>query len=145
MAQKVLSPYVDVTVQPLYDTVTILAGGTTGPLTYFQVPLGAVGSSFTAAAGPKTLADTNMDLAGQLPAGQNFSILGFRLQPMFSLSGVDATFWSMGAWYIFTVGQKPYLRIPADLLPAGAGGLSGAQFAAMSRQAFDSWWIGGLL
>ena len=30
------------------------------------------------------------------------------------------------------------------VLPAGAGGLSGAQFAAMSRQAFDSGWIGGL-
>lgn len=120
MGAPLLSRYLDVTVQPLYDTATIPAAGSL-QLQFFQTQLGAAGGNFAAAAAGKTLADTNMDLAGQLPAGQNFAILGFRLQPHFRMTQADATNWSSGAWFVFTVGQKPYLRVPADTLPAGIG------------------------
>ena len=120
MGAPALSQYVDVTVQPLYDTNTILAAGAT-QLTYFALPIGQGLSAFGAAGQAKTLADTNMDLAGQLPSGQNFKILGFRVQPAFSVIAADAVSWSTGAWFTFIVGQKPYLRVPVDTLPAGCG------------------------
>ena len=120
MGVKSFSQYVDVTVQPLYDTATILAAGLS-QLQFFQTQLGQPTSAFGAAGAGKTLADTNMDLPGQLPAGQNFAVLGFRLQPAFTMTQADAVNWSAGAWFVFTVGQKPYLRVPADTLPAGIG------------------------
>ena len=45
--------------QPLYDYQTYALAGTTSEYQFFQVPQGQ---------GGKTLADTNMDSAGQLPA-----------------------------------------------------------------------------
>lgn len=115
-----ISQFVDVTVQPLYDTNTVLAAGST-QLTYFATPLGQGLGAFGAAGQAKTLADTNMDLAGQLPSGQNYKVLGFRAQPSFSVITADSVSWSAGAWFVFTVGQKPYLRVPVDTLPAGCG------------------------
>jgi len=50
--------------QSLYDFQTYAAAGQT-VLTFFAVPTGQAG---------KTLSDTNMTLAGQLPANQNFLI-----------------------------------------------------------------------
>ena len=117
---KTVSDFLDVIVEPRYDTNTILAAGTT-LLTYFAQPLGQGTSAFGGAATAKTLADTNMELAGQLPAGYNFIILGFRVQPSFRLTQADAVQWSAGCWFTFTIGSKPYLRVPVDTLPAGAG------------------------
>lgn len=140
MGVQQLSHWTDVTVQPLYDTATILAAGTT-QLQFFQQQLGAAGGNFAAAAASKTLADTNMDLSGQLPAGQNFRVLGFRIQPHFRMTQADAVAWSSGAWYVFTVGQKPYLRVPVDTLPAGLGA-SGfyTQAAAATAAAMSHGW-----
>lgn len=58
--------------QPLYDTaVYATAGAVTIP--FFSTPIGQGSSAAPGNAGNvKTLADTNMTLAGQLPAGQNF-------------------------------------------------------------------------
>jgi dethiobiotin synthetase len=39
----------------------------------------------------------------------------------------------------------PRLAPLRAVLPAGAGGLSSEQFAAMSRQAFDPAWVTGLV
>lgn len=47
-----------------YDFTTYVAAGQTS-LAFFQTPNGS---------GSKTLADTNMDLAGQIPKGQNFLV-----------------------------------------------------------------------
>lgn len=121
MAIATVSDFIDVIVEPRYDTATILAAGTTGPISFFTSPLGAAGGNFTAAASNKVLADTNMVANGTLPAGFNFVILGFRLQPAFQMVGTDATLWSYGAWYTFTITDKPYLRVPADTIPAGCG------------------------
>lgn len=134
MGARPISQYVDVTVQPLYDTATIPAAGI-ATLTFFQSPLGQAGGNFTAAASGKVLADTNMDLAGQLPSGQNFAIMGFRAQPAFTLTLADAQNWSTGSWFVFTVGQKPYLRVPTDTIPAGAGPFANTIAAGTSTAA----------
>jgi len=111
---------VDVIVEPRYDTQTILAAGAL-TLTFFQVPIGQGQSAFGAAGTTKNLSDTNMDLPGQLPAGYNFKITGFRVQPAFTLTAVDARQWTAGAWFEFTIGSKPFLRVPLDTIPAGVG------------------------
>lgn len=133
----------DVIVEPRYDTATIPAAGVL-QLTFFAVPLNAGQTNFAGAGVAKTLADTNMDLAAQLPAGYNFLITGFRAQPHFQLTGTDARLWSSGAWFTFTIGSKPYLRTPLDTIPAGVGpwGYAGAFDAATSaagRGASHGW------
>lgn len=54
----------EVTRQSLYDITTYAAAGQTS-LTFFQLPLGQAG---------KTIADTNLELAGQLPAPKYFLV-----------------------------------------------------------------------
>jgi len=115
-----LGDILDVIIEPRYDTATILAAGTLS-LTYFAIPIGQGATNFGAATVTKQLADTNMDLAGQLPAGYNFLITGFRVQPAFGLTAVDAQTWSAGGVLAFTIGSKPFLRVPLDTIPAGCG------------------------
>jgi len=115
-----LGNILDVIIEPRYDTNTILAAGTL-TLTYFALPIGQGATNFGAAGVTKGLADTNMDLAGQLPAGYNFFITGFRVQPAFGLTAVDAQTWSAGCVFNFTIGSKPFLRVPVDTIPAGMG------------------------
>ena len=126
---RTVSDFLDVIVEPRYDTNTILAAGTL-QLSYFSVPFGQGATNFGAATVAKTLADTNMELAGQLPAGYNFVILGFRVQPAFKLTQADASLFSAGAWFTFTIGSKPYLRVPVDTIPAGMGPAGNAGSAA---------------
>jgi hypothetical protein len=115
-----LGDILDVIIEPRYDTVTILAAGALN-LTYFALPIGQGATNFGAATVTKSLADTNMDLAGQLPAGYNFFITGFRVQPAFTMTNIDATTWSAGGVFTFTIGSKPFLRVPIDTIPAGVG------------------------
>jgi len=61
--------------QTLYDTLTYAAAGQT-QLTFFQVQQGQ-GTGITG--GAKTLEDTNMELAGQLPNPKAFLIQGIEL------------------------------------------------------------------
>lgn len=56
--------------QSLYDSAAYAAAGV-GSLAFFQTPVGQ-GTGFGGSA--KTVSDTNMQLAGQLPAGQMFVI-----------------------------------------------------------------------
>lgn len=60
--------------EPLYDTNTYLAAGQTS-MNFFSVPIGQ-GTSVQnpGGGGPKTVQDTNMDIAGSLPAGKNFLV-----------------------------------------------------------------------
>lgn len=53
--------------QPLYDFATYAFAGTTQQYRFFALPQGQ-------GTPPKTLADTNMTLAGQLPAGTSFEV-----------------------------------------------------------------------
>ena len=111
---------VDVIVQPLYDTNTIPAAGSLN-LAYFQAPIGAGVGNFGAAAAVKTIADTNMRLAGQLSSGYNFDLKGFRVQPAFTMTGTDGRNWSVGGVFTFTIASKDYLQVPLDTIPAGMG------------------------
>ena len=118
--QPVFDDVVAVNVQSLYDTATIPAAGI-AQLSFFQTPRGGAGGNFTAAATAKSYGDTNLEVAGMLPTGYNFKILGFRLQPAHTLTQQDATRWSVGAWFTFWMGSVPQLRMPADSIPAGTG------------------------
>ncbi|MGH9181295.1 MAG: hypothetical protein ACRDY5_06230 [Acidimicrobiales bacterium] len=109
----------DVIVEPRFDTNFIPTAGSQ-LIQFFANPVGT-GTSVWATASAKTIADTNMDLAGQLAAGYNFIILAFRLTPSFNCTIADATLALNGAAFIFTIGSKDYLRVPARTIPAGAG------------------------
>lgn len=113
----------DVIVEPRYDTNFIPTAGTQQIL-FFTQPIGQ-GTSVWATASSKTVADTNMDLAGQLAAGYNFVILAFRLMPSFNMTIADATLALNGAAFVFTIGSKDYLRVPARTVPAGMGQVIG--------------------
>lgn len=102
--------------QPLYDYQTYAAAGQTS-LSFFQVPIGGlVGST------PRTLADTNMRSAGQLPAPQQFLVVNVQVQllPGFTVSSLGAaaaTSFAQDAYTIlkngvlrFRVGSKDYLE-----------------------------------
>lgn len=112
----------DVIVEPRYDTNFIPTAGTQQIL-FFTQPIGQ-GTSAWATASSKTVADTNMDLAGQLAAGYNAIVLGFRLMPSFNMTVADATLAFNGAAFIFSIGSKDYLRVPARTIPAGMGPVS---------------------
>lgn len=109
----------DVIVEPLYDTNFIPTAGTT-QVPFFAQPLGQ-GTSVWNTATQKTYADTNMELAGQLAAGNNFSLLGFRLMPTFNMTIADATLAFNSAFFEFNLSAKNYLRVPARTIPAGMG------------------------
>lgn len=104
--------------QSLYDFTAYAAAGQT-QLSFFQAPVGQSG---------KTLSDTNMTLAGQLPANQEFLVQSIEVQffpttptvaaAMPSFFGADAAQVLINDSYIvgragnlnFTVGSKPYLQ-----------------------------------
>lgn len=132
--RNVAPDILDVIVEPRYDTATILAAGS-ATLTYFASPLGGGQSQFAAAGVAKTLADTNMDLAGQLPAGYNFEVTGFRAQPSFTLTQQDSQRWSIGGVFTFIITAKPYLRVPLDTVPAGMGPFGNFTLAAAANNA----------
>lgn len=72
--------------QPIYDYQT-LAATAVATQSFFQLPIGQ---------SSKTVVDTNMDLAGQLPKGQAFQITGIQVEilPGVTIAGttVDSAF-----------------------------------------------------
>lgn len=122
--------------QSLYDSVVYPAAGFAGSTTFFQQPIGAgVSSSPGNGANVKTLADTNMTLAGQLPAPQGFWIQSIELDfqpgnttgaswvqtvptittPTFSAAAIggpanDVSLFYSAGQLTLTVGTKPYLQ-----------------------------------
>lgn len=114
----------EVVKQSLYDSAVYAAAGQ-NTLSFFSTPIGQGVSAFT---GVKTLSDTNMNLAGQLPANQGFLIEGVEIafQPTTPTSaaqmpaafGAQAIAQIVNDAYIFrrsgnftlTIGSKPYLQ-----------------------------------
>jgi hypothetical protein len=119
---KGISDYLDVIVEPRYDTVMIPAAGAT-LLTFFALPKGQGVSAWQTAAGvqAKTYADTNMDLAGQLPGGYNFKLLGFRVMPAWDMTDNDLHFVINPLVFTFLIGSKPFLTVPLRTIPQGNG------------------------
>lgn len=108
--------------QPLYDYQAYAQAGQT-QLTFFQVPQGQ---------SAKTLADTNMEAAGQLPNPKRFLIRGIEIQfyPGTVLPGVGPaapvidTFvndvwkvFSATAWLELFIGSKAYVQAPVSMFP----------------------------
>lgn len=142
--------------QTLYDYQAYAAAGQT-QLSFFQAPVGQSG---------KTLSDTNMTLAGQLPANQEFLVQSVELlflpttptvaAQLPSAFGADAVQALVNDAYIFgragnlnfTVGSKPYLqeaplgRFPPKANFDVAAGLSSSTTAAaalQTRTGFGKW------
>jgi hypothetical protein len=118
-----LKQYKDVIVEPRYDTVLYPAAGST-LLTFFALPRGQGNTSFQTAGGAaiaKTYADTNMDLAGQLPGGYYFHLLGFRIMPSWDITDADLHGTFNGGVFQFIIASKPYLTVPMRTVPQGNG------------------------
>jgi hypothetical protein len=128
----------DVIVEPRYDTLTAVTGTTI--LTFFQNPVGQGTGNFGAAGSSKTLADTNMDLAGQLPAGYSFRIMGFRMAFVWNATAADVTTALNGAVFSFVVGSKPFVTVPSRTIPSGNGPWSSGSAAVATTLVFSSGW-----
>ena len=112
----------------LYDNATFAAAATvTGDVNMFTTPIGQ-------GATPKTLRDTNMRQAGQLPARQGMEVWDIRVQPELTLVNADTSvvvlnsFYTAfnallyGASFTFRQAQKVDLEIsPLAILSAGYG------------------------
>lgn len=96
--------------QPLYDYQATVAAATASQL-FFQVPNGQ---------SSKTLNDTNMDLGGQLPAGQMFIVTGIEVDytPDLTISNTAAVdqflddvfdFYRQGN-LVLNIGSKAFLK-----------------------------------
>ena len=117
----------------LYDTLTILTGGTQTAFRFFQ-------QAFGQAAITKEI--TNMEIPGQLPARHLFVLQKVVLQPVLNvLTGVVAAFTDALAvthrgWSSLNIGRASYLESPVQMLIGGAftgfGGV-GAEVYAASR------------
>jgi hypothetical protein len=107
--------------QALYDYQAYAAAGGTS-FTFFQQPAGQ---------SSKTLADTNMTLAGQLPQGQAFLVTGMEV-PFFSgasatpaiqvgqLEDINAIY--KAGFLTLTIGTKPYTQdAPIGVFPQSFG------------------------
>jgi hypothetical protein len=110
-----ISDQVDVQDTPVYDTVTIAAGGTVSnnTVSFFTTPQGA-GSG-------KTLAQTNMVTGGKLNAPEAFSIMSFRLRWSENILPADLYAILNGFAFQFTIGTKPYQTGPLWNYNAGGG------------------------
>lgn len=121
--------------QPLYDSITVPSAGSNA-LRLFQNPIGQ---------NSKTIADTNMELGGQIPKGQAFKVTGIEvlLFPAGAIYGAVApdvsndvqAFYSGGALRLqigskdFTT-QAPLLRFPPSVRQGGYGALQTKQATA---------------
>lgn len=126
--------------QPLYDSITVPNAGSNA-LRLFQNPIGQNG---------KTIADTNMELGGQIPKGQAFKCTGIEvlLVPAGTVYGAAAptisddvsAFYNGGALRLqigskdFTT-QAPLLRFPPSVRQGGYTSISDS--TADTLQAVD--------
>lgn len=104
----------DVQHTPLYDTVTIAAGGSVSDLT----------TAFFTNVGPssgKTYAQTNMSQSRRLPAPEAFSIFGFRLRWKENVLLADLYNLLDNFCLEFYKGQKVYQRAPLWYFSPGGG------------------------
>lgn len=104
----------DVQHEPIYDTVTIAAAGAVNSTTT------ALFTNVGPAAG-KTLADTNLTRAGELPSPEAFSIMAFRIYWNSDILRADLNTLLTNFAFQFVLGQKPYNTGPLWYYTAGAG------------------------
>ena len=112
---------VDVQHTPLYDTITVAAGGSL-----------ATGTKFFDVVTGKTLADTNMQISQRLTAPEAFSIQAIRVRWRENILRADLDLLLDGFALEFWLGSKQYQRAPLWHFNAG-GGVAG--FAATTAAA----------
>jgi hypothetical protein len=111
--------------QPLYDRVTITAGAIAAGtvLSFFAVPVGQAG---------KNNLDTNLNLAGQLPANHVLEVWSPRVlvhpvQPSNIAAATAANVFTdvdgviHNTFFTFNIVSQQKLLVPTFFLPAGAG------------------------
>ena len=121
--------------QPLYDTeIFDYSNGQVNQMTFFQRPISqSTGGSLALT---KFNSETNMNQSAMLDYPREFSILGFTISFDSTIGLKLQANLLRRAWYTFTFsGNRPYLQIGLDRIPAGMG-LEGA--VAMSGALVNS-------
>jgi len=94
--------------QPLYDSTTVVTSTT------FQF--------FSQGPNGRTPLETNLQTPGALSWPKRFSVRALRqVTAVGATAFADMASFLARAWYRMSVGEKPYLTIPAFLLTAGTG------------------------
>jgi hypothetical protein len=115
----------------LYDTLTILNGGTQSEFKFFQQAVGPQGV---------TLETTNMDLPGQLSNGFKFIAQKLVVQPILNaltIVGITDAFKVSHAGYAtFYIGTRDYFKVPIiTLLGGGFNGFAATAVGAATLEA----------
>lgn len=113
-SSTIMPNQMDVQNTPLYDTATVTAGNT------LSTPASALFTTVGPASG-KTYAQTNMQVARQLPSPEAFAILGFRLRYSENISVLDLFNLLNGFAFEFWMNNKNYQRGPIPFYAAGMG------------------------
>jgi len=109
--------------EPYYDVAWLAAGIAIAQVTFFQVQLGGVFP--VAAFGVKTLQDTNLMAAGQIPVPYHLFVQGFGLNVQYGATQVDMNALYNAATLTFFQGQTPMVQTPLCAIPT-VGGFVGA-------------------
>ncbi|MGH9501672.1 MAG: hypothetical protein ACRD20_02345 [Terriglobales bacterium] len=104
---------VDTLNQPSYDSVSFAAGAAMTKTVLFQSPIGQ---------GGKTLAQTNMTQAGQLPFPNQLVITSIKVYVANNTLQADLQNLISNVSFTLTIGTKPWFQGPLVLLPAAMGG-----------------------
>jgi len=103
---------IDIIDQPIYDSVSFAAGAAMAATKLFQTPQGQ---------GGKTLAQTNMTSAGQLPAPWSLDVTAVKVYIANNTVPADLQNLQSNVSLTFYVGIKWFLQCPLVNLPAAMG------------------------
>jgi len=109
--------------QPIYDTAIMPVGVAATQVTFFQTPLGQAG---------KTIHDTNLETAGQLPSPNQFLFTGLGFSVQRGIAPLDFNALYEMSELEFLMGSTPYVQVPLESIPT-VGGATG--FAATTAGA----------
>lgn len=121
--------------QPLYDTEIFDYSAPPSQITFFQRPISQSTQSLSQT---KYNSETNMNQSAMLDYPREFSILGFTISFDSTIGLKLQANILRRAWYTFTFsGNRPYLTIGLDRIPAGMG-LEGAVAMSGTTSTSDS-------
>lgn len=112
---------------PIYSSAAAATGVTA--CVFFSTTVGGAGTSAVNGAGAPTLEDTNMTVAGSLPAGYTHHTKGIAIQLPPAITAVDAKAILKGGAFQLKIAAKDQLQLPIICLP-GASGIDGIDSTA---------------
>lgn len=104
--------------QPIYSSASLANNGTSANL--FTTTVGASTGGVWGSTIP-TLADTNMTIAGMLPAGYSHETKAIALQFATTISRADIQAIMKGGFFTLKIASKDQLQIPLECLGGGSG------------------------